>query len=185
MLLIMMRASCLSAEPRVLTLFAPLPLGLLVTAGFLDLMYLGLRLPALARASFMCIVVGATLAFAEASLRIVWKRSPASDAQSVAESLLIVVLFAASAWLRRAELDHMPTAAAITLELGALSVGTLVACAGSELRTWLRLDAAHADNASSPSPLKYERARSALRHNASEGHIATKKKLHVPVVSAA
>ena len=182
----MTRASRLSAEPRTLTLLAPLPLGFLVTAGFLDLMYLGLRLPALAQASFMCIGVGVALACAEAALRIAWKRGPASDdAQSIAESLLVVVLFAASAWLRRAELDHMPTAAAITLELGALSVGTLVACAGSELRSWLRLDTARPDNLFPLSPRYDERARYLPRQNASGGHNATGKKLDFPIVTAA
>jgi uncharacterized membrane protein len=181
----MTRASRLSAEPLVLTLLAPLPLGFLVTAGFLDLMYLGLRLPALAQASFMCIVVGVALACAEAALRIVWKRSPADDAQSIAESLLVVALFAASAWLRRAELNHTPTAAALTLELGALSVGTLVSCAGSELRSWLRLDAARMD---SPSPLSaqhYVQARYNVGQNAPRGHNATGKKLDFPIVRVA
>jgi hypothetical protein len=180
----MTRASRLSAEPRALALLAPLPLGFLVTAGFLDLMYLGLRLPALAKASYMCIVVGAALACAEAALRSAWRRGP-DDAQSIAEPLLVVALFAASAWLRRAELDHAPTAAALTLELGALSVGTLVACAGSELRSWLRLDAARIESPSPRTLRNPEQGRYPARQNASEGHIGSGKKLDFPIVRAA
>jgi uncharacterized membrane protein len=138
-----------------------LPLGLLIMAAIFDVIYLATGNRMLAQVTYWDISAGIVSGLIAAVFGLVdWLAIPqGTRAKAVGMShglgnVVVVVLFAVSWWLRRGDLDYIPSTMALAFSFLGVALGAVTAWLGGELVVRLGVGVDSGANLDAPSSLR-------------------------------
>lgn len=142
-------------------MLVPIPLGLLVMAVIFDVIYAVGGYEGLALASYYNILAGIVTALAAALFGALdWRAIPRGTrafrigALHGAGNVVLVALFAVSAYLRHDNVGYLPGTTSLVLELVALGLGMITGWLGGELVDRLGVGVDDGANVDAPSSLR-------------------------------